>query len=494
MRELVRAVFKAGSGSSISMLLAAISSKIMAVVSGPFGIGLYSLTQQLIQTVSTTGVVGGGTVVLTQGVASRKGKDRDDFIATAFWILTIGAILSSLSLILFAPWIAPLVFGASDEATIWLVRWTALPVALAVFLVYLNGILNGFLAIGRLAVIQVAGVGVSAVLSYPVSIMVNTGYFVAFVAMITLSISAQIVIGFSKAYRHGYLHPIVANGCRFRIRKDAAHSFFVVAGTMMITSIVASVSLLFVRALVVQYGGMADAGIFNVAWVICMAYPMVILHSFSTYYLPTLSQTKNEGDRSLLMNDVFRLTTILIVPLELLVIVLKPLMIDVLYSEEFYPSLVILRWMLVGIHLKAASWVFAMPMFAFADMRTHFWTGNLWYVGFVGFSILAVMYVGDLELIGVGFVVVYGAYLLYSMHYASSRHGFSVERRSMITWTVGLALVIAASALTWYETRVDLLTASVFLIVGVLYLAFSVTRQERGKAKNMLTQALTRPR
>ena len=490
MRDVIRAVFKTGSGSGASMLLSAVSSKIMAIVSGPFGIGLYSLTQQLVQTVSSTGVVGGGRVVLTQGIASRNGRDRDDYIVTAFWILFIGAIISSLSLIALAPLIAPLVFNADDAGTIGLVRWTALPVALAVFLVYLNGVLNGFLAIGRLAIIQVAGAGMSAVVSYPISTMVNAGYHVAFVAMITLSISTQIVIGFSKAYRKGYLHPIAARGFRFRMRRDVARSFFAMAGTMMITGIVASVSLLFIRALIVQFGDIADAGIFNVAWIICMVYPMVILNSFNTYYLPMLSQTDGGRERSLLMSNVFRLTTTLIVPVLLLAIMMKPLIIDILYSEEFYPALAILRWMFIGVFLRAAALVFATPMLSFADMKTHFWTYNLWYAGFVGFAVFGIVHLQNLEMIGVGFVVVCGAYLAYSVHYANSRHGFRVGSRPIGMWVVGLALVVSSSILTWGDTSVDWLITSVYLVVGALYLILSMSRREREMVRGFLIQRL----
>ena len=96
MRELIRAVFKTGIGSSASMILSALSSKIMAVVSGPFGIGLYSLIQQLTQTVSASSLAGGGKTVMAQGIACREGKDRDDFIQTAFWLLVVGSIIASL--------------------------------------------------------------------------------------------------------------------------------------------------------------------------------------------------------------------------------------------------------------------------------------------------------------------------------------------------------------------------------------------------------------
>lgn len=490
MRELVHAVFKTGSGSVVSTLLSIISSKIMAIVVGPFGVGIYSLIQQLTTTSSIVGSVGGSNVALTQGIASRKGRDRDDFIVTAFWILAIGGITSSVSLVLFAPWIAPFVFGANDTSSVNLVRWTALPVALLVMLTYLVGVLNGHLAVGRIAAVQVVGAGMNALISYPISLIADTGYYVAFVGMMTIAFALQIVVALAKIRREKYLHPIAANGLRFRLTRAATRPYFAVAGTMMITSIVASVGLLAVRALIVQYRGVADAGIFNVAWVVCIAYPALILGSLGTYYLPKLSQTEDREKRNRLMNDVFRLTTVLLVPLELLVIVMKPLVIDILYSEEFYPSLVILRWMLIGVHLKAASWVFAMPMFSYADMKTHFWTGNLWYIGFVGFSVLSVVYLDTLEIIGVGFVVEYAVYMLYSVHYARSRHEFSAEWQSLATWIVGLMLVVTASFVTWHQTEVDPITAMVFVAAGVSYLALSVTKQERAKAKNLLAQTL----
>ena len=494
MRELLRAVFKTGIGSSASMVLSAVSSKLMAAVSGPFGIGLYSLIQQLTQTVSASGLAGGGRTVMAQGIASREGKDRDSFILAAFWILTFGAILASSALILSAPWIAPLIFGSNDGATVGLVRWTALPVVLTIALVYLNGVLNGFMAIGRLAIIQVVGAAANALLSYPISVMVNTGYPVAFVAMTTISLLAQVMVGFSKAYRQGYLHPIVANRFRIRIEKQASRSFFIVAGTFMIGSVVASVCLLSIRALIVQHSGIGEAGIFNVAWVICVVYPTVVLNSFAAYYLPKLSQTKDVQERSDLMNKVFRLTMIIIVPLELLAMVLKPLMINVLYSEEFYPSLLMLRWMIVGIFLRVTAQTFAMPMLSSADMKTFFWTGNLQYISLVGFSLLSIVYYGGLEVIGIGYVAIHGGYMVYSLHYATSKHGYIVQPRLMAAWFVGLALIVAASVSTWHDTSVNMMVTLGFLAAGILYVTLSTTKQERNKTKELLVQALSSKR
>jgi O-antigen/teichoic acid export membrane protein len=275
-----------------------------------------------------------------------------------------------------------------------------------------------------------------------------------------------------------------------RIEKQTALSFFSVAGTMMIGGIVASISLLFIRALITQYDGISEAGIFNVAWVICVVYPTVILSSFLTYYLPRLSQTKDLDGRCNLMNKVFKLTTILMVPMELLTIVLKPLMIDVLYSDEFQPSLNVLRWMIVGAYFRATAQVFSMPMLSSVDMKTYFWTGSLQYVGIAAFAVLSIVHFGGLELIGVGYVVIQGAFTIYALHYARSRHGYSADSRTTYAWFIGLVLIVAASLLTWQDTCVDAAVALLFIVGGLSYMALSITREERAKVHNLLVQTL----
>jgi len=76
MRELVKAVLKTGSGSGISLLLGVITMKVMAVVLGPSGVGLYSLLRQNMFSTISLGTLG-GTVALIQGLASLKGQTRD---------------------------------------------------------------------------------------------------------------------------------------------------------------------------------------------------------------------------------------------------------------------------------------------------------------------------------------------------------------------------------------------------------------------------------
>jgi O-antigen/teichoic acid export membrane protein len=489
MRDLLKASLKSGSGTAISMALTVVSSKIMAVITGPAGVGLYSMLQQILQTTANAGSVGGGVTSLTQGVACKKDEARNEYIRAVFWIFAAASLVTVAALLIFAPWVASVSLGDSNEASVGLVRWVALPLVLYVALYYLNGILNGFREIGRLAMVSVAGGAANAIVSYPVSILVNTGYPIAFVGMLTAQLSAQITVGLVKCYRKGYLRPIWSQGLRPRIEKASASSFFNMAGTLLITGIFSSIVLLAIRSLIVQNEGLANAGIFNVAWLICMMYPTLALNSIGTYFFPTLSQLFDKQKRIDLMRNVFRLTTLIITPLLVLMIVLKPLVIDLLYSNQFYASLDILRWTLIGVYLMTACWIISMPVLAYPDMRVYFWTQNLWWGGLFLFSFLGVAIIGSMEVIGIGFIILYVLLLPYYVHYSRSRHGITISKKLTTTWFFGLALVVAASATSWTEDKVNWPFTFIWLAATALFMWFSLKRNERDWFLRVVTRS-----
>src|SRR3712207_2281125 len=92
MRELVKAFLKTGSGSVGFLLFGVLTTKIMAVILGPTGVGLYSLLRQLLDVSKQAGTLG-GEIALVQGLASRKEMERDNYLVTTFWIFMLGATL-----------------------------------------------------------------------------------------------------------------------------------------------------------------------------------------------------------------------------------------------------------------------------------------------------------------------------------------------------------------------------------------------------------------
>lgn len=489
MREIFKAALKTGIGSMGFLLLGMLAMKIMAVVVGPSGVGLYSLLRQTMDFSNNLGTLGGGTA-LVQGLASRKGQARDDYLVTTFWIFLIGALSTSIVLLVFAPWIALWVFDRNDGQTTNMVRGLALPVVLLVGSTYLNGVINGFRAIGLLALLQVLGAAAAVLLVYPVSLLVEVGYPLAFIALISAPPAIGVALGTWSAVKAGWLNPLLSN-LRISFHSDSLRHFFSLAGTMLVTGLATAGTVLVVRSLLVHYEGFASAGIFAAAWTLSMTYVMVVLTSFGTYYLPTLSGTGDPLDRVVLMQRVMRFATLLSLPLVTSVIVLKPLAIETLYSSEFIPALEIIRWMLIGDYLKIAAYVVAMPVLAYADMKVFFWTELLWSVGFLAFATLALSRFGSIQGLGAGFLLMYAVILAYYLHYARSRHQLPLTRATVGPWLIGLTLVVGASWYTWSDTQVHWVGALLWVGVAASLSWTSVHRSERKEMFHMLLRRKT---
>ena len=477
MRSLLKATLKTGGASAGNLLLGAITMKVIAVILGPTGIGLYTLIRQTAEFSRRLGTVG-GEAALVQGLASRKGEGQEKYLITTFWIFVMGCLAIIVGLLVFAPWISLFVFDRGDQQTINLIRALSLPAALSVIATYLGGVINGFRAIGLLALLQVLGAAAMALLAYPVSRLVEVGYPTAFIVMVSAPLVVDIAIGTWCALRAGWLTPLFRDP-RLYLDLDSFRHFFSLAGAMLIVGLLAEGMGLALRSLVVHYDGLHGAGVFAVAWSLSMTYVMLVLSSFGTYYLPTLSQTEEPSERVTLIRQVLRLTTLLAVPLVIGVIVLKPLAIQVLFSSEFLPSLEIMRWMLIGDYFKVTAWVLAMPTLAYADMKVWSCAELLLWGGLLVVTFTALFAFDSIQGIGVGFLLVNAVDLAYFLYYVRSRHGFRPTRSVMVPWFVGLALVVGASWHTWSDTQVNWLVASLWIGAAVMLSWLSLAQDER---------------
>lgn len=484
MRNLLKAIFKTGSGSFINIVLGVLSSKILAVVLGSSGVGLYSLINQTLATATTAGTMGGQTA-LVQGLASKQGDEKDKYLITVFWIFVCGAIIMALGFLLFSSSIAQTVFASNDEKTVSLVRWMALPTVLTIIYSYLVSLLNGFRAIGRLAIGQVMLSVVTTILAYPVSNLVNSGYIIAFIVMISASTIGGIIFCIAVAHKEKWLNPLIVNFTP-KFDKGAVKHFYDIASTTLIISLIGTGTLLSLRTMIIQYGGFSSAGIFSVAWGLSMTYIALILGSFGTYYLPTLSGINDIQSRNTLMQDLFRVSLFLLIPLVITIIVLKSLLIAILYTYEFMPALKIIRWMLIGDYFKVGCWILAMPMVAYRDMKVFFWTESLWNIGLLILSYIGIFYYNDMQVIGIAFLILYALLFVYTVYYAHNKHSIVLISKCIVHWVLGLLLIIAASWQTWGDTQVNWISAPIWIAVAVGFSWMTLSRREKRKLTKMI--------
>ena len=313
MRELLKAMLKTGSGTAGTVVFGVLTAKVIAVLTGPSGIGLFSLLRQAQQTLAGIATMQGNTA-LVQGMSSREGASRDSYAGTVAVVFITVSTALSLCVWFFAPVLASMILGRQDPEGIWLIRGLVPNVLAAAAVLYLGALLNSYREIGRLAFVQVAGALGGAVAAYPLVHMVGPPWGLLFILW-AIGI-ASLVAALVFSWRGGWLGPL----CRSLFRlwdSGSARYFFRFAGVTIIAGLMISGSVLLVRALFMHHGGTAEAGIFDVAWTLSAAYLMLLLGSLGTYYTPVLAGTIDVQKRTELMSQVFNLEAPLdIVPFE----------------------------------------------------------------------------------------------------------------------------------------------------------------------------------
>lgn len=450
---------------------------------GPSGTGLFSLIRQLVLTF--TSLSSGGQTALIQGVANKEGIGRDSYIKTTFWLFILGSIFSILLIQLLANSLAVLVFGKSDASLVQLIRWIALPVFLVSAYIYLKSLLNGFRAIGRLAIVEMLGPIVTLVLVYPVCIFVGQDYALALVWMLSAAQLLMVVASFLILYKNGWLSALFVRTETMIDRADFRY-FFTISCTIFLAAMIGTGTLLAVRTMIARDGGLHQAGLFDLAWSLSGSYVMLLLASFGTYYAPTLSQTVGNAERAALVRRVIRLSTLLMIPMIVTVVVFKPLLVRVLYSSEYVASLEMVRWMLIGDYLKITSWVLAIPVVVNANMKIYFWTEAFWYMGFLALSALAILYLGDLQGIGMAFIVLYFALVVYYLQYVRKVYGLRLTRDLLVPWLIGFAVVIMASMQNWNSTTVSWISSALWIVGSLWLVIMFLKKSEREMIWNKL--------
>ena len=156
-------IYSSIAGSIGSGLLWLISFKLVATWLGPEGVGLFSQIRQIIQA-STVSATFGGSNLMVQGIAAEpQESSRRQLRVTAARLIGLTGLLCVMLIIFTAPQLAHFFFSSTVLDAEMAVYWIALAVALSIASTYALGVINGYRSYVHLALTQVAGPMVLAV-------------------------------------------------------------------------------------------------------------------------------------------------------------------------------------------------------------------------------------------------------------------------------------------------------------------------------------------
>lgn len=472
MDKALRGLFRSTQGILGSLIFAAATSKWIAIIGGTAGLGIYGQLKNLQQTVLTFGTVNGQTAFV-QGVASRKG--------TARWEYVLGASLISLAAVILlltlgwgaAPWIATRVLGNQATPDVAAVRLAVAGGALYVFASIGSYILNGLGLLRLTARTQMAG---SAGLLAGAMLFIRhepgpleVGSLILLGGAVALSVSAWLL----GRYRIARLR--VSSHSRTEIVRGA-QQFGRIAGTMALAGGIGALTRFLIRAHVVAASGVSAAGLFEAAWTASMTYMGLLLSSLGGYLLPTLSAESYNSGRSQLIDGFLRVAVACGLPLISGVLLFRHEVIRVLYSSSIAPAADLLAIMVAGDYLKLVSWILVMPMLAAAQMRAFLGFEIVWNAGFLLLSILlSKLGLPILPSIGYAFVICYLGNTIGASIYFVKRNDLRIRTQSIVLLVIGFLIIIGQTLAMRFTEDIGVRIA--LLMVSLAFTVWGLGRE-----------------
>ena len=373
---MIRVTSKNGVATAFRLASGFVVSKVLAVFVGPAGLailGQMSNISNIFQTISNGGITIGITKYIAEYADDKIRQQK--IILNALIITFICSAFCSVFILIFYKYINRLIFDKQNYESIVLILGATMVLFSfnSVIAAVLNGLKNFKLYI-RINVI-------SSVLTL-ISTLILVYFFNLYGALLSV-----IVVPSAIFFISWYL-----------VRKEpwATKDFFFNRPDLKIVKLFGKFSLMalnnavvgglvqiVVRHLLTKNMSLDVAGIWDGMNRLSTAYLILITTSIQVYYLPVLSYIK---DRKLLWREIMK-TEKIILPLTLaafiLIYIFRGIIIEILFSPQFYLMKSIIGLQLIGDLIKVGSWIIAYTFYAKAMTKNLILTDNIFTTTYV---------------------------------------------------------------------------------------------------------------
>lgn len=349
-RDILRATATTGLASVINILLGILRTKVVALVLGPAGVGLYGVLNTLLHSGRTALARGLSTAGSREIAAASNNAESLSSAISAVRAAALAVALGSGALIvLLSPWLASWAFHEPGHT--WQVALLGLAIFFAVMAANLDALLTGLGKVWERSLCFT----LSAVASTIIAVIgvVLWGFPGLVLAVVCLPILDFLFL----SWQASRMAP--AAGTRPRFRWDAEVSGIAFSGmTVSAAVLIGGATQLAARRFLIGQAGIEEAGLYHAAAIISMLYVGVVLNSLVVDFMPRLSKVQTDPIAAqAVINQQLNVSVLLVAPLCIAGVAFSPLAIWLLYSDEFIPAAGMLRWQMLGEALKAPLWV-----------------------------------------------------------------------------------------------------------------------------------------
>lgn len=458
------------------ILINLIRGKFVAIFLGPTGMGISSIFNSSALTLTQISSLGLNLAFVKEAAAHKDNPERfHTILQISLRLILCTAILGAIICAFAAPWLSEISFGSRDYT------WQFVALAIMIFLtIEANGRMSIIQGLHKVKIISTASViGAAAGLITGVPLYYFFGNKGIVPAMIILALTNYI------CFEAGLRKCTTRKKFRFSLSEHGpiARHMVTLGLILMASTLINSACSYGINVFMRAFGSLDNVGLFNAANSITNQYAGVVFSAMLLDYFPRLSAAAADNEKMhSLVNRQLEIVSLIISPLIILLIATSPLIIRVLLTQEFMSVTPLMRWMGLGILLKAIAYPTGYIAFAKNNQKLFFWLEavvcNALYFG------CAIIFYYFFGLIGIGYAMVTENALTILIYLAVNYKVYGYHYNQRVTTYVSIAVLLCAACFAASIISNEAVSYWIMASIFIVSTAFSLLKLRGGiKAK-----------
>ena len=361
--RILRSSALMGGAQAVTLAMAFLRSKLIAVLIGPSGIGLMGVFSAYNANLSTIAGWGLGTSAVrtvagaAEGERARKVAAVRHFGRRLAWAGFFGVLILALP-------VGYLTFKSQDYALELMIAGVAVPCVIATGM--WTALLQAGGHIGSMAKTQMASSVVGLLIGLPFI------YFFGSVGIALSILLAALATAFVTWRAAAKFSPSTSAEPTSGDLRELVH----LGMALQIGATLGAISTYLVRVLILRShgddlaAGLADAGFYQAAFAVTGSLPGVIFSATSSDFYPRVAAAKDEDEARIITEKQIQASLLLATPILMGLLTMGPLAVRLLYAQGFEPAVPLLDWFVWAIFCFLMGWPLGFWLTARGSKRT----------------------------------------------------------------------------------------------------------------------------
>lgn len=430
-RNIIRGSSFFGGVQFFNILITLIRGKFVAIILGPDGMGISALFNSASNTIQRFASLGLNQSIIREVSDDSTGNETQERVIRASLGLTnLTALLGLVICIAFCLPLSKLTFG--DYSYWWQFMILGVGVWFAVAGSGKLSILQGLHQVKRISKASIVGGLTGLCIGIPLYYLFGDKGIVPAIAVVFLALYIFYSFSLNKSYQFSL--PSEKWKTYLPVAKKLILLGVVLMSGEVITNLVGYLLNLYVRS----RGSVDDVGFYQAAHSVTNQFSGVIFSALAMDYFPRLSKVASDNEKMKgAVNKQSEVVAWLIAPAMSLLILSTPLLIRILLSESFESIIPLMRWMGLGMLLRAFSFPMAYITFAKGNKKVFFILEGI--CANVLTLVLSCLFFHWFGLIGLGYALVADNGVCFILYYIVNHrlYGYNFSPDSSLNFIIG---------------------------------------------------------